>query len=1049
MKLLDVKAVLDREKDIQKTDPNREILKDHDDKDILLCYTVDYEEMTGLMKMVEEERKQVRERYGYQKIIKSCEQAKKDGYEWLWVDTCCIDKRSSSELSEAINSMYRWYRNAQVCYAYLNDVDEEVFPVERDGKKFDKSNGWPEWFVRGWTLQELIAPKRVEFFNKDWVSIGNKRRLALVLEDITKIQTDVVMDGLAGRRLSVAQIMSWAADRKTTRVEDRAYSLMGLFGVNMPMLYGEGEKAFQRLQLEIIRTSSDHTIFAWDPFGNIQRTGSVLAEDPSDFRYCGRIKKVEPSEFVDKLMNYIGYYDLGNPWCIRRETHSTLTKIPTNPAHWCRLAWLRWCAQSFSQQLRTFTVSNAGIQVCLPAIPLSDSPSRFRALLACSDGSTLETIDLVLAGSSFDRTSRADGATALPEFKTLYLTYNLDANETHREFTLDDKHASYYGFTRCGTFPRKFPGDTVTLSSLTDDLIVIVYANDDVKSRFAVGLGYYLRRGWVHIVYDDQEADWTAFAENAHARMWKARAKHAQSMPERLDDPTSDYDDYFVKHAHLPRSIWGVKVAWGGWGTGDFKVMVDVEQCPGCCDGPCTWTTTRDYNQHKYKLDGWLTWLDECSGQQDCSKSCIHTHICLGDYGDYSNGNSNALAIYLRICGPMSMIPRAPFISPWSPAHNGKLVFPRQPKGLSLPTNECLVLLLKSLSTRAAGKHLVITVIHGNHPTEPQVLTLLYTTASPQVWQRKPFFEDRRKRFRSIREHFYSLMNMDQSRGPAAGHESVNRQKTDRAVKFFSDMFGLPCLRNYVGKITFFERLPWMMKTDPRNEDSVGNLEGWPVTPCIFACKLTLLLVLPLLGERCRTLRAERDAPHWNADERQKVAREMESISQTLGLGLLKYIGLTFKDTWADVRWKASCAHFNTPSVVQEVETLQAKLSTTEDEDERRALEEDVTGKARTASTCLLSTLMVHLLIDLVALLQGLDEIYETMASLTDPGDDQAHLQRIMFDAGAGTSKHQLLLDARAAEQVKWSGITTARDTTNTDTQGPSTSSETPSTSLV
>ncbi|KIO03648.1 hypothetical protein M404DRAFT_26950 [Pisolithus tinctorius Marx 270] len=625
--------------------------------------------------------------------------------------------------------MYRWYRNAQVCYAYLNDVDEEVFPVERDGKKFDKSNGWPEWFVRGWTLQELIAPKRVEFFNKDWVSIGNKRRLALVLEDITKIQTDVVMDGLAGRRLSVAQIMSWAADRKTTRVEDRAYSLMGLFGVNMPMLYGEGEKAFQRLQLEIIRTSSDHTIFAWDPFGNIQRTGSVLAEDPSDFRYCGRIKKVEPSEFVDKLMNYIGYYDLGNPWCIRRETHSTLTKIPTNPAHWCRLAWLRWCAQSFSQQLRTFTVSNAGIQVCLPAIPLSDSPSRFRALLACSDGSTLETIDLVLAGSSFDRTSRADGATALPEFKTLYLTYNLDANETHREFTLDDKHASYYGFTRCGTFPRKFPGDTVTLSSLTDDLIVIVYANDDVKSRFAVGLGYYLRRGWVHIVYDDQEADWTAFAENAHARMWKARAKHAQSMPERLDDPTSDYDDYFVKHAHLPRSIWGVKVAWGGWGTGDFKVMVDVEQCPGCCDGPCTWTTTRrprrgidtpglmgaDYNQHKYKLDGWLTWLDECSGQQ----------IALGDYGDYSNGNFKCTgnifedtrtlvndptsSVYCPVVSRVAVGEQGTNFVTYS--HNGKLVFPRQPKGLSLPTNECLVLLLKSLSTRAAGKHLVITVI--------------------------------------------------------------------------------------------------------------------------------------------------------------------------------------------------------------------------------------------------------------------------------------------------------------------------------------------------
>ncbi|KAI6143073.1 heterokaryon incompatibility protein-domain-containing protein, partial [Pisolithus tinctorius] len=227
---------------------------------------VGYKEMIGLMKMEERKRDEVRRRDGYQKIIKSCEQAMNDGYKWLWIDTCCIDKRSSSELSEAINSMYRWYQNAQVCYAYLNDVDESVFPVKRDGNKFHKSNGWPEWFVGGWTLQELIAPRRVEFFNKDWVSIGCKRQLALMLERITHIPRELLKDGLAGQRFSVAQIMSWAADRKTTRVEDRAYSLMGLFGVSMPMLYGEGEKAFERLQLEIIRVSNDQSIFAWNPW---------------------------------------------------------------------------------------------------------------------------------------------------------------------------------------------------------------------------------------------------------------------------------------------------------------------------------------------------------------------------------------------------------------------------------------------------------------------------------------------------------------------------------------------------------------------------------------------------------------------------------------------------------------------------------------------------------------------------------------------------------------------------------------------------------------
>ncbi|KAI6013259.1 heterokaryon incompatibility protein-domain-containing protein, partial [Pisolithus marmoratus] len=220
--------------------------------------------MIGLAAMEAPKRDKIRERDGYQKIIRSCKQAEKDGYSWLWIDTCCIDKRSSAELSEAINSMYRWYRNAQRCYVYLGDVDESAFPTEQDFSKFNKSNGWPEWFSRGWTLQELIAPQEVEFFNKNWVSIGTKQDMTSTLEDITRIPSEVLREGQVVRWYSsVVQIMSWAADRKTTRVEDRAYSLLGLFDVNMPMLYGEGSKAFQRLQLEIIRVSSDHSIFAW------------------------------------------------------------------------------------------------------------------------------------------------------------------------------------------------------------------------------------------------------------------------------------------------------------------------------------------------------------------------------------------------------------------------------------------------------------------------------------------------------------------------------------------------------------------------------------------------------------------------------------------------------------------------------------------------------------------------------------------------------------------------------------------------------------------
>ncbi|KIK20347.1 hypothetical protein PISMIDRAFT_59205, partial [Pisolithus microcarpus 441] len=247
---------------------------------------VNYDEMTGLMSIDENHRNDLKQRAGYEKILKSCKQAQQDGYKWLWIDTCCIDKRSSSELSEAINSMYRWYHNSQKCYAYLHDVEDSIFPSRQDFSKFHKANGWPEWFSRGWTLQELIAPRQVEFFNKGWVSIGDRKCLTKTLEKITRVPLEVLEDGWIPKRLCVAELMSWAADRTTTRVEDRAYSLLGLFGVNLPILYGEGEKAFQRLQLEIMRVSGDHSIFAWNPKGQFSQLGGVLAGSPSDFRGC-------------------------------------------------------------------------------------------------------------------------------------------------------------------------------------------------------------------------------------------------------------------------------------------------------------------------------------------------------------------------------------------------------------------------------------------------------------------------------------------------------------------------------------------------------------------------------------------------------------------------------------------------------------------------------------------------------------------------------------------------------------------------------------------
>ncbi|KAL9576975.1 MAG: hypothetical protein Q9212_006678 [Teloschistes hypoglaucus] len=204
---------------------------------------------------------------GYTKITKCCEVARSDGWQYVWVDTCCIDKTSSAELSEAINSMYRWYQEAQVCYVYMVDVksgSDEEFQASR-------------WFQRGWTLQELLAPYNAIFYDRNWEEVGTKSSLESLVSAATSIATTHLKNPTEA---SVAAKMSWAAKRKTTRTEDIAYCLMGLFDVNMPLLYGEGKKAFQRLQEMILRKTSDESIFAWKDPNPFSRESRLFALSP-------------------------------------------------------------------------------------------------------------------------------------------------------------------------------------------------------------------------------------------------------------------------------------------------------------------------------------------------------------------------------------------------------------------------------------------------------------------------------------------------------------------------------------------------------------------------------------------------------------------------------------------------------------------------------------------------------------------------------------------------------------------------------------------------
>ncbi|KAL8894451.1 MAG: hypothetical protein Q9207_008500 [Kuettlingeria erythrocarpa] len=234
---------------------------------------------------------------GYEKIKQSCALAHSQGYQYIWIDTCCIDKSSSAELSEAINSMYDWYRCSAICYVYLNDVPNDYITLEETLRQ-------SRWFSRGWTLQELLAPYDLEFYNKRWRSIGDKIGLAIQISSAAQINPQYITDWGSVRRASVATRMSWASGRNTTRLEDVAYCLMGLFEVNMPLLYGEGRKAFLRLQHEIAKNSDDESLFAWYSVDSTKTESGIFADDPSCFESSQGIEPYHISG-IDRVPNSI------------------------------------------------------------------------------------------------------------------------------------------------------------------------------------------------------------------------------------------------------------------------------------------------------------------------------------------------------------------------------------------------------------------------------------------------------------------------------------------------------------------------------------------------------------------------------------------------------------------------------------------------------------------------------------------------------------------------------------------------------------------------
>ncbi|KAG6335837.1 hypothetical protein ID866_3251 [Astraeus odoratus] len=448
---------------------------------------------------------------GYQKILKCC----------------CIDKRSSSE---------------------IHDHDEPTFPIRSDIAKYHDSGGWPRWFSRGWTLQELVAPKAVHFFNKNWEPVGNKHSLASVLNNITRVPSSVLEKGLPSKRPSVAQIISWAADRRTTREEDRAYSLLGLLGVHMPMLYGEGKNAFRRLQLEIIKMSNDHSIFAW---GHSRKTGwssSFLADDPSCFRDCSNVIIMEQDEFVEALKKDM--------------KEEALLEFPR-------------------RRLRVFTVTNNGIHIWLPVVPCSGSTHFFIAKLACrleEPCSRPLTITLGLFQSNHFRyfCYFATSCKAPAQFQELLLPsdYSKEENITNFVFKLDLACISHEDFIWHHSLPEDviYKGDSLILTN-TNSFAIIVYKHIEKDVFFALILSSCHGRHMARVI----DCDGTQTFD----RIQVDTLEEAFRVPEEC----ANDEDSFVQHTHFPGSIQGARMIYRRLPgmKNACRITIDIVQCTGCC----------------------------------------------------------------------------------------------------------------------------------------------------------------------------------------------------------------------------------------------------------------------------------------------------------------------------------------------------------------------------------------------------------------------------------------------------------------------------------
>ncbi|KAM0256340.1 hypothetical protein ACHAPA_012195 [Fusarium lateritium] len=257
---------------------------------------------------------------GWSKLRRYCDRAAKDGWDWAWMDTCCIDKTNPADTQEAINAMFRWYQRAGICYAHLEDLDvvrdvkdmdlpQNVDFDETIGSQNAANSSGPlhkalerffikaKWFTRGWTLQELLAPHHLVFVDCAWRRIGTRESWALEIQRASNIEARHLtsFEPTDFASCSTAMRFSWASGRETTVEEDETYALLGLFGISLPLIYGEGQRqAFNRLQRQLITVYNDDSLFAWKEqqanSANSAPKWGILARSVKDFWDSSKVK---------------------------------------------------------------------------------------------------------------------------------------------------------------------------------------------------------------------------------------------------------------------------------------------------------------------------------------------------------------------------------------------------------------------------------------------------------------------------------------------------------------------------------------------------------------------------------------------------------------------------------------------------------------------------------------------------------------------------------------------------------------------------------------